>query len=112
MKGYNYLAISIVGEVFATTMLKLSKGFTVFFPSLFVVAGYLLSFYFLALCLKSIPLSIAYAIWAGAGTALVALIGVLIWGEVPSVVKLFGIVLIIGGVVMLNAPRKITETIS
>jgi multidrug resistance protein EbrB len=109
MKGYGYLSISIAGEVFGTAMLKLSNGFTVLGPSLGVAAGYGLAFYFLALCLRTIPLSLAYAIWSGAGTALTALIGYVFWNEAFGVLKLLGIVLIIGGIMVLNAsdmPKK------
>lgn len=106
MKGYIYLTSSIMGEVLATSMLKMSDGFPVFLPSVGVVAGYVLAFYCLSLCLKTIPLSLAYAIWAGVGTALTALIGVVIWGEVFSVFKLLGIIMIIGGVVLLNSSKN------
>lgn len=106
MKGYLFLAVSIVAEVFATTMLKLSDGFTVLLPSVGVVGGYVLSFYFIAKALTHIPLSIAYAIWSGVGTALTALIGVLVWGELFNMLSLSGIILIIGGVVLLNTSDK------
>ncbi|WP_068672232.1 multidrug efflux SMR transporter [Oceanobacillus sp. Castelsardo] len=106
MKSYIVLAISIIGEIFATSMLKLSEGFTVLSPSIGVIIGYGLSFYFLSLCLKTISLSLAYAIWSGAGTALTALIGVILWGEVFTTLKILGILLIIGGVVVLNSSRN------
>ncbi|WP_066305901.1 multidrug efflux SMR transporter [Bacillus sp. FJAT-29814] len=106
MRGSLFLAISIICEVLATTMLKLSDGFTVLLPSIGVVVGYGLSFYFIAKALTKIPLSIAYAIWSGVGTALTALIGVLVWGELFNILSFSGIVLIIGGVVLLNIPDK------
>lgn len=106
MKGYLYLTISIIAEVFATTMLKLSEGLTILFPAVGVVAGYVLSFYSLSLCLKTIPLSLAYAIWAGVGTALTALIGVILWEEVFSALKIFGMILIISGIVILNSSKN------
>ena len=80
MKGYSYLAVSIIAEVFGTAMLKLSTGFTLLLPSLGVIVGYGLAFYCLSLCLRSIPLSLAYAIWSGAGTAFTALIGFVFLG--------------------------------
>lgn len=107
MKGYIYLTVSIIGEIFATTMLKMSEGFSILLPSIGVIFGYALSFYCLSLCLKTIPLSLAYAIWSGIGTALTALIGVVVWGEVITVLKVFGILMIIGGVVLLNSSKKI-----
>lgn len=103
MRGYFYLTVSIAGEIFATTMLKLSDGFTVPLPSTGVLFGYALSFYCLSLCLKTIPLSLAYAIWSGAGTALTALIGAVLWGEAFSSLKILGIILIIGGIIALNS---------
>jgi len=110
VKGYIFLAISIIGEVIATTMLKMSDGFTVLFPSIGVIVGYGLSFICLSVCLKTIPLSLAYAIWSGVGTALTVLIGVLVWGELFNTIKLSGIILIIGGVVLLNTSNK-NETV-
>ncbi|MFJ7647441.1 DMT family transporter [Lysinibacillus sp. NPDC097279] len=102
MKGYIILAISIVCEVFATTMLKLSEGFTVVGPSIAVAFGYGISFYCLSLCLKTLPLSLAYAIWSGVGTALTVVIGIVIWGDIFNLYTAIGISLIIGGVILLN----------
>jgi len=102
MKGYLFLAISIVCEVFATTMLKLSEGFTVIGPSIAVVFGYGISFYSLSLCLKTLPLSLAYAIWSGVGTALTVVLGIVIWGDIFNLYTALGISFIIGGVILLN----------
>lgn len=107
MKGYVALTISIITEIFATTMLKMSEGFTVLFPSLAVIIGYGISFYCLSLCLKTVPLSLAYAIWSGVGTAITALIGILIWDEVFTVLKVLGLILIIGGIVVLNQADEV-----
>ncbi len=74
MKNWLFLAIAIFGEVVATSALKSSHGFTKLVPSVVVVAGYGLAFYFLSLALKSIPVGIAYAVWAGLGIVLVAAI--------------------------------------
>ncbi|MEK4760326.1 multidrug efflux SMR transporter [Viridibacillus sp. FSL E2-0187] len=112
MKGYIALSISIISEIFGTTMLKLSEGFTNILPSIGVVIGFGIAFYCLSLCLKTIPLSLAYAIWAGIGTAITAVIGVLLWDDPFSIMTFFGIVLIIGGVVLLNAsnsPEKVEK---
>ncbi|REJ15909.1 MAG: QacE family quaternary ammonium compound efflux SMR transporter [Bacillaceae bacterium] len=106
MKGFIALGISIISEVFGTTMLKLSDGFTSFFPSIGVIVGYGLSFYCLSLCLKTVPLSLTYAIWSGLGTAFTALIGVLVWRDPFYIITLVGLVLIIGGVILLNAPKS------
>ncbi|GIN41569.1 MULTISPECIES: DMT family transporter [Heyndrickxia] len=102
MKGYLFLSISIISEVVATMMLKISDGFTVIFPSIGVALGYGIAFYCLSLCLKMIPLSLAYAIWSGVGTALTVIVGIVAWGESFNLYSGLGIILIIGGVVMLN----------
>jgi len=110
MKGYIALTISIITEVFATTMLKMSDGFTILLPSIGVIIGYAVSFYSISICLKTLPLSLAYAIWSGVGTALTALIGVLVWGDLFNTLMLCGIILIIGGVVLLNTSSN-AETV-
>ncbi|CAH0266157.1 Multidrug resistance protein EbrB [Peribacillus sp. Bi96] len=113
MKGYIALGVSIISEIFGTTMLKLSEGFTNLYPSFGVILGFGLAFYCLSLCLKTIPLSLAYAIWSGIGTALTALIGVLLWNEPFNLITLGGLVLIIGGVVLLNGshtPKQVGES--
>lgn len=102
MKGYLFLALSIVSEVFATTMLKFSEAFTILGPSIAVALGYGISFYSLSLCLKTLPLSLAYAIWSGIGTALTVIVGIVVWGEMFNLYSAIGITLIIGGVILLN----------
>ncbi|MCM0623203.1 multidrug efflux SMR transporter [Lysinibacillus sp. OL1_EC] len=111
MKGYLFLTLSIISEVFATTMLKFSDGFTVLVPSLTVAIGYGISFYSLSLCLKTMPLSLAYAIWSGVGTALTVLVGIVIWHDIFTVYSAIGIVLIIGGVILLNQGNKGKEVV-
>lgn len=87
-------------------MLKLSNGFTNLFPSIGVVVAMGLSFYFLSLSLMKLPLGVAYAIWSGVGTALTALIGIVLWKEEFSLIKGIGLTLIIGGVIILNMPKE------
>lgn len=96
------LGCAIAGEVVATTALKLSDGLTRPGPLAVVAAGYLASFALLALALKELEVSVAYAVWSGAGTAAIALIGVLAMKEPLTAAKVAGIALIIGGVVTLN----------
>ncbi|CAM4263529.1 DMT family transporter [Paenibacillus typhae] len=103
MKSYIYLAMAICFEIFGTTMLKLSDGFTNLLPGLGVVAGMGLSFYSLSMSLRVIPLSFAYAVWSGVGTAITALLGVVVWGDPFTFVSFLGIAAIIGGVVLLNS---------
>ncbi|OUC77454.1 DMT family transporter [Streptosporangium minutum] len=97
------LAGAIIAEVVATTALKLSEGFAHKGWALVVVAGYAAAFVLLAQALKmQMEMGTAYAVWAGAGTAAIAAIGVLFLGESLTLAKAAGIVLIIGGVLVLN----------
>ncbi len=98
-----YLAIAIVSEVVATSALKASAGFTRLYPSLLVVGGYALAFYFLSLTLRTIPVGVAYAIWSGVGVVLVCLLGWLVYGQKLDMPAVAGIGLIVAGVVVLNA---------
>ena len=97
-----FLAIAIAGEVTGTTALKASEGFTRFWPSTAAVVSYAVAFYFLALVLKTVPVGIAYAIWAGVGVAAIALIGLLFFGQRLDWAAVTGITLIIAGVVIIN----------
>lgn len=109
MNGYVALGIAIVTEIFGTSMLKMSDGFSKLFPSIGVAVGFLLAFYFLSVSLKSVPLSLAYALWSGIGTVITAIIGILAWGDPFNMISFAGIALIIGGVVLLNyskAPER------
>ena len=106
MKHYSALTIAILAEVFATTMLKLSEGLSNVLPTIGVLIGFSISFYALSVALKTLSLGLAYAIWSGVGTALTAVIGILLWGELFSILKLLGLILIISGVVLLNLSGK------
>ena len=97
-----YLALAILLEVSGTTCMKLSEGFTKLGPSILLVVFYTLSFGMLTLALKRLDVSIAYAIWSGVGTALIAAIGVLWFKEPVTALKLISLGLIITGVVGLN----------
>ncbi|AVV43309.1 multidrug efflux SMR transporter [Streptomyces sp. ID05-04B] len=100
--GYLTLAGAIAAEVAATTAMKYSEGFSKLWPALLTAVGYVLSFLLLAQTLKTVGIGTAYAIWAGAGTAAIALIGLVLFGEVLTPVKIAGVLLIVGGVVLLN----------
>ncbi len=100
--AYGLLAAAIAAEVAGTTAMKYSEGFTRLWPSLGTVVGYLIAFTLLAQTLKTLSVGTAYAIWAGVGTAAVALIGILLLGESGNLVKIAGIALIVAGVVVLN----------
>ncbi|WP_394941007.1 DMT family transporter [Psychromicrobium sp. YIM B11713] len=99
---YLFLALAIASEIVATSLLKVSEGFSRFWPSVGVVLGYGVSFYALSLALKNVPVSTAYAIWSGVGTAVIAVIGFWFFKEPLSLTKIIGITLIVAGVVALN----------
>lgn len=96
------LGIAIVTEVIATSSLKVSDGFTRFWPSVVVVIGYGISFYALALTMRSLPVGIIYAIWSGLGITLVTLVGWFVFKQHLSTNALIGIGLIIAGVIVMN----------
>jgi len=97
-----YLALAILLEVSGTTCMKLSEGFTKMVPSILLFVFYTLSFAMLTLALKKLDVSIAYAVWSGVGTALIAAIGVLWFREPATALKFISLGLIIIGVVGLN----------
>jgi small multidrug resistance pump len=97
-----YLVLAILLEVSGTTCMKLSEGFTRIVPSILLFVFYILSFGMLTLALKKIDVSLAYAVWSGVGTALIATIGVLWFKEPATAMKLISLGLIIIGVVGLN----------
>ncbi|HET7415245.1 MAG TPA: multidrug efflux SMR transporter [Arthrobacter sp.] len=99
---YVFLALAILFEVAGTSLLKLSDGFTRLWPTVGVALGYGMAFWMLSLTLRSVPVGVAYAIWAGLGTALIAVIGVVAFGESLGPVKIIGVGLIVAGVVALN----------
>lgn len=96
------LALAVVVEVAATAALPSTQGFTHVGWTTFVLGGYALSIWLLAEIVETLPVSVTYAVWSGAGTALVAVIGVLLLGEELDTLKTLGLAAIILGVVMLN----------
>lgn len=94
-----YLMLAILLEVAGTTSMKLSHGFTELIPSIFIVIFYVFSFLFLTLSLKRLEVGFAYAVWAGLGTLLVALIGVFYFKETFTFIKGISLFLIITGVI-------------
>lgn len=102
MKSWIFLTIAILSEVVATSALKSSESFSRFWPSVLVVAGYASAFYFLSLTLKTIPIGIAYALWAGIGVVLIALVGAILFGNKLDTPAIIGISLIVAGVMVMN----------
>lgn len=106
--GYLYLAIAIIGEVIATSFLKLTSGEkSVWWAYPIVAAGYILAFWMLGQTLsKGVPLGIAYAIWAGIGVVLVATISWVVFHETLSLLQLAGMALVVAGVTLLELGGK------
>ena len=100
--GYLYLAIAIIAEVIATSALKASEGFSKLTPSVLVVLGFGVAFYFLSLVLKTIPMGVAYAIWSGMGIVLISIIRLLFFGQRLDLPAIIGILFIVTGVVVMN----------
>lgn len=97
-----YLCVAILAEVAGTVALKYTVGFTKPLPILVVVLGYGIAFFLLSKVVQMLPLAITYAIWSGAGIALIALIGWAFIGQKLDLAALFGIGLIIAGVLVIN----------
>jgi small multidrug resistance pump len=104
--NFVYLGIAIVTEVIGTSALKASEGFTRAVPIAITIVAYGLSFYFLALTLKAIPVGIAYAIWSGFGIVLISLVGVLWFRQSLDIPAIIGLALILAGVVVINGFSK------
>lgn len=96
------LSLAIATEIAATTALKASDGFSRLAPSLVVVAGYVLSFVLLSRALKSLDVGVTYAIWSGVGTAVIAALGVILFHESLSPMKVVWLAVIIIGVIGLQ----------
>lgn len=106
MRAALFLMGAIIFEVTGTTLLNLSNGFTNTVPTIFMFIFFSMSFVFLIGALKTIPLSLAYSIWAGLGTAGAGIIGIFLFNEQLSTVNIIGLFVIILGVVIMNLPKK------
>lgn len=106
MNQWLVLGGAIVAEVIATSALKASDGFSKLIPSLVTVVGYAIAFYLLSLTLRTMPVGIAYAIWAGAGTILIGAVAWLWYGQKLDLAAVIGMALIVSGVVVLNVFSK------
>ncbi len=107
--SYFYLAVAIVFEVIATSSLKSSVGLTRLWPSIVSVVGYLITFYFLALTLRTMPIGVAYAIWSGVGILLLAAIDWMWFRQALDLPAIIGIGLIIAGVVTVHLFSKTVQ---
>ena len=99
---YIWLFVAILTETLGTTALQASQQFTRFWPSVAVVVFYGLSFYFMAIALKYMPVGIVYAIWSGLGIVLIAGIGYVLFGQKLDLAAVFGLALIIAGILVIH----------
>jgi small multidrug resistance pump len=106
--AYLYLAIAIIAEVVGTTAMKASEGFTKTLPTLVLVLGYWIAFYFLTLCLESMKVGVAYAMWSGLGVVLVTIVAAVLYHEIPDRWAILGMALIVAGVLVLNLMSSTT----
>lgn len=103
-----YLILAICAEVMATNALKASETFSRPVPTLMTIVGYGLAFYLLSLVFKTMPVGVAYAVWAGLGMVLTLLVAMIVFGERPDAPAMLGIALIVAGVVVLQCFSKMS----
>ena len=109
--SYFYLALAIAAEVAGTSLLKATEEFTRLVPTTFLVIFYLLSFWLMTLALRDLPLGVVYAVWSGLGICLVAVIGAVIYKEIPDLGSIIGMALIISGVVVMHLFSKTIQNL-
>jgi small multidrug resistance pump len=100
--AYSLLGLAIISEVIGSTFLVKSEGFSKLFPSIMVLVLFSLAFYLLSHVIKTIPLGIAYAIWAGVGIVLTAIVSHVLFKQALDTPAMIGIALIVSGVVVIN----------
>ena len=100
--AYLFLAIAIVAEVIATSALKASEEFTRLIPSMLVVIGYGVAFYFMTLVIRTIPIGITYAIWSGLGIVLISAVSFFYYKQTLDLPAIIGMGLIVSGVVVIH----------
>ncbi len=99
---YLYLLLAIIFEVIGTTVLKSSNGFTVLVPTVISLLCYGCSFYFLSVCMQSIPTGVVYAVWSGVGIVLISLFAFIFYKQTLDLAAIMGILMIIGGVLVIR----------
>lgn len=108
IKSYIFLTCAILAEALGTTSLKQSEQFTKPIPAIITGVAYATAFYLLGLSLRTIPIGIAYAIWAAVGIVLIAIIGAIAFKQTPDLPAIIGLVLIVAGVVVINMWSKMS----
>lgn len=104
VQTYSWLLLvaSIAAEVAGTIALRYADGFTRPVPSLVVVASYAAAIWLMSMAVRHLEVGLAYAVWAGSGTALTAALGILWFSESMTLLRIAGVVMIVIGVVVLN----------
>lgn len=102
LAAYSVLGVAIICEVIGSTLLQKSYGFTRLMPTIGVAVFYIIAFFCLSQALKTIPLGVAYAIWAGLGIVLTAAVSVVFLRQSLDIAAWIGIAMIIGGVLVMN----------
>lgn len=106
MTAYYYLAIAICAEVIATVSMKAVKGFSTPLPLLLVIVGYGIAFWMLTLVVRTIPVGVAYAVWAGLGIVMVSIAALFVYGQKLDGAAMSGMALIVAGVVVIQLFSK------
>lgn len=104
--AYLYLTIAIIAEIFATTLLKDTNGFTVLVPTILTIGGYVVAFYMLSLCIQTIPTGVIYAFWSGIGIVGIAVAGYFVHKQTLDMPAIIGVSLILIGVIVIKAFSK------
>lgn len=104
--SYLYLLIAIVAEMFATTLLKDTNGFSVLIPTIKVLLGYGLAFYMLSLCVQTLSTGVIYAIWSGVGIVGIAILAYFVHNEKLDLPAILGIAMIVVGVLVIKIFSK------
>ena len=108
--SFFYLALAIAAEVAGPSLLKATEEFTKLVPTTFLIIFYAMSFWLMTLALRDLPLGVVYAVWSGLGIVLVAIIGALVYKEMPDLGSIIGMALIISGVVVMHLFSKTIQS--
>jgi small multidrug resistance pump len=106
MTAYYFLTIAICAEVIATVSMKAVKGISTPLPLLLVIVGYGIAFWMLTLVVRSVPVGVAYAVWAGMGIVMVSIAALFIYGQKLDIPAMLGMALIVLGVVVIQLFSK------
>tara|TARA_B100000963_G_scaffold150315_1_gene131065 strand:+ start:140 stop:475 length:336 start_codon:yes stop_codon:yes gene_type:complete len=102
LKSYIFLSAAIILEVTGTMLLPISQNFTKIVPTVALVAAYVSSVYCLTFALKTIPIAVVYASWAGLGVFLIAILSKFVFDQSLSWQVIIGLILIVIGVILVN----------